>query len=108
MKDYFVYIVRTSDGSYYTGITNNLERRLSEHNDGIDQSCYTFRRRPVKLVFSAMFHDVDQAIRFEKQVKRWSRKKKEALIEGRWDDLKNLAACKNVTNYRFNEGNKKG
>ncbi len=106
MKDYFVYIVRCSDGSYYTGITNNIERRISEHKAGVNRSCYTFRRRPVTLVFSAMFHDVNQAIRFEKQVKGWSRKKKKALIEGRWDDLKILAACKNATSHRFYEGRK--
>ncbi len=107
MKDYFVYIVQCSDGSYYTGITNDIARRISEHNTGADRTCYTFKRRPVKLLLSAMFHDVNQAIRFEKQVKGWSRKKKEALIEGRWDDLKILASCKNATNHRFYEGWKK-
>ena len=107
MKDYFVYIIRCSDGSYYTGITNNLEKRISEHDAGIKRNCYTYNRRPVKLVFSVMFHDVHQAIHFEKQVKRWSRKKKEALISGRWDDLKIQAACKNASSHRFYEGRKK-
>jgi putative endonuclease len=108
MKDYFVYIVRCSDGSYYTGITNNIERRISEHNTGVDSRCYTFGRRPVTLVFSAMFHDVNQAIRFEKQVKGWSRKKKEAMIAGRWDYLKILAVCKNASSHRFHEGRNEG
>jgi putative endonuclease len=91
MKQYFVYILLCSDNSYYTGITNNLERRLYEHENGIDPKSYTFKRRPVKLVFQEMFTEVIQAIAFEKQVKGWSRAKKEALINGNWDLLPELS-----------------
>ena len=94
MKKYFVYIVKCSDGSYYTGITNNVERRISEHNDGIDIHSYTFRKRPVVLVFHQEFNDPNQAIAFEKQVKGWSRKKKEAIINNRWDLLPELSKSK--------------
>jgi putative endonuclease len=91
MKQYFVYILLCSDNSYYTGITNNLERRLYEHENGIDPKSYTFKRRPVKLVFQEMFTEVIQAIAFEKQVKGWRRAKKEALINGNWDLLPKLS-----------------
>ena len=88
---YYVYILKCSDNSYYTGITNDLSRRVNEHNDGINPSCYTYTRRPVKLVFSSEFTDVTLAILFEKQVKGWSRKKKEAMINGEWHLLPDLS-----------------
>ncbi|MEP4533213.1 MAG: GIY-YIG nuclease family protein [Cyclobacteriaceae bacterium] len=58
---------------------------------GVDRKAYTYRKRPVKLVFHENFNDVNQAIDFEKQVKGWRRKKKEALISGRWDLLPELS-----------------
>ncbi|SFT02950.1 GIY-YIG nuclease family protein [Sphingobacterium wenxiniae] len=91
MKTYHVYIVECADSSYYTGITNDLDRRLDEHNNGIDVKSYTYKRIPVKLVFSTEFHDVNQAIAFEKQVKGWSRKKKEAIINDEWEKLPELS-----------------
>lgn len=87
MKIYYVYIVKCSDNSYYTGFTNDLERRINEHNDGLNPESYTYTRKPVKLVFYHEFNDVNQAISFEKQVKGWSRKKKEAIINNNWDLL---------------------
>ena len=80
MKQYFVYILLCRDNSYYTGITNNLESRLCDHQNGTDPKSYTFKRRPVTMVFHEMFNDVNQAIAFEKQVKGWRRAKKEAII----------------------------
>lgn len=91
MNHYHVYILLCSDGSYYTGITNNIERRLIEHQSGENINCYTFKRRPVKLVFNEVFNDVNQAIAFEKQVKGWRRSKKEAIINGDWDLLPELS-----------------
>ena len=79
-RDYVVYILRCSDQSYYTGVTNDLHRRFEEHALGINKDAYTADREPVKLVYSVSFHDVREAIHFEKVVKAWSRKKKEALI----------------------------
>ncbi len=99
MKYYYVYILKCSDNSYYTGVTNNIERRVYEHKSGEDNTSYTYKRRPVELVFCEEFNDVQQAIAFEKQVKGWSRKKKEAIIEGDWDKLKDLAGCKNNSHY---------
>jgi len=91
MKQYHVYILLCSDKSYYTGITNDIERRLIEHLTGSNTSCYTYKRRPVTLVFNELFTDVNQAIAFEKQVKGWPRAKKEAIIKGDWHLLPELA-----------------
>lgn len=99
MKSYYVYILQCADDSYYTGVTNNLERRLAEHNSGRNSCSYTATRRPVEMVFWIEFRDIRQAIAFEKQVKGWSRKKKEAIIEGRWEDLTILAECQNASHY---------
>ena len=104
MKRYYVYILKCSDNSYYTGITNNIDRRLNEHNFGLNKDCYTFNKRPLDLVFWTEFNDVNQAIAFEKQVKGWSRKKKEAIINDKWEDLKKLSECLNETsNKNFNK-----
>lgn len=90
MKNYFVYILKCSDNSYYTGITNNLERRVSEHNLG-EISSYTSIRRPVTLFYADRFTNVNDAISAEKQIKGWSRIKKEALAKGDYGLLKNLS-----------------
>jgi putative endonuclease len=97
MKDYFVYILKCSDESYYTGVTSNLEKRLSEHNSGFIKG-YTSERLPVKLVYSNRFVDVNDAIRVEKQIKGWSRAKKEALIKGDFESLKILSKSKKIQN----------
>jgi len=90
MNQYFVYILICSDQSYYTGITNDLERRFTEHETGFNRQCYTYKKRPLELVFHERFEDVNQAIAFEKQVKGWNRKKKEAIINGQWELLPGL------------------
>ena len=90
-----VYIVECADGSYYTGITNNIEKRLTEHNQGVSARSYTYTRRPVILVYHEDHSDPLYAIRREKQIKRWSRRKKIAMIEGRWEDLPGLSRSSN-------------
>ena len=87
---YYVYILKCSDFSYYTGITNDLDRRLAEHESGIIHG-YTSTRLPVKLVYSQEFSDVNRAIEFEKQVKGWSSAKKKALIDNDIMLLKKLS-----------------
>jgi putative endonuclease len=94
MKTYFVYMLRCADGSFYVGITNDLEFRVGQHQFGIDPDCYTVTRRPVELVHSADFCNVDDAIAWEKQLKGWSRAKKVALIENDWVQIHRLAKCK--------------
>lgn len=98
MKSYFVYILICADASYYIGITNNVFLRELQHNQGLDKMAYTFKRRPVTLVWHQEFHDPDAAIMKEKQLKGWSRKKKEALISGEYDKLPELS--KNETKKR--------
>ncbi len=86
-----VYILRCADGSYYVGIAReDLERRVHEHQTGA-YAGYTSRRRPVELVWAVEFPRFDEAIAFERQVKGWSRAKKEALIRGDFEALPGLA-----------------
>jgi putative endonuclease len=76
---------------YYTGITSNLGKRLLEHNTGKDKDSYTYIRRPVTLAYYAEFTNPNQAIGTEKQIKKWSKAKKEALIKGEYESLPKLA-----------------
>jgi putative endonuclease len=96
--DYYVSIPECHDGSYYTGITNDLNRRMKEHQTGFDPGCYTYMRRPVELKYFEPFQNVNEAISWEKQIKGWSRKKKQALFESNWERLKELAKSKNNKN----------
>lgn len=98
VKTYWIYILKCSDGSYYTGSTSNLEKRISEHQNGLIKG-YTSKRLPVKLVFSEYFEDVYFAISAERQIKRWKRVKKEALVKGNFKLLHKLAECNNETHY---------
>lgn len=97
--DLIVYIVKCKDGSYYTGLTNDLERRMAEHNLGSDTDAYTYSRRPVELVFAYGFRDRTLAIKFEKKIKGWTRAKKQALINRDWEKIHLLAECKNETSH---------
>ncbi|WP_111310066.1 GIY-YIG nuclease family protein [Confluentibacter sediminis] len=94
MKIYYVYILKCSDGTYYTGFTSNLEGRFMEHQSGKHKDSYTHARRPLSLVFYAEFTEPSMAIASEKQIKKWSKAKKEALINGEFDNLPNLAKKK--------------
>jgi len=96
MKPGWIYILKCSDDSYYCGSTSNLEQRISEHIFH-KYSGYTSARLPVNLVFSQEFADINDAIRAERQIKGWSRKKKEALIKDNFDLLHELAKCTNNT-----------
>ena len=90
---FYVYILECSDKSYYTGKTPDLDRRLSEHQEGVG-SDYTRRRRPVRCAWSDVFPDDAQAFEVERQIKGWSRAKKEALIKGDFDLIHKLARSK--------------
>ncbi len=87
---FYIYILRCLDGSYYTGHTEDLEIRIAEHQAGM-LAGYTKKRLPVELVFSDEFPCRDDALDREKQIKGWSRAKKEALIAGDWEKLKELS-----------------
>lgn len=107
LKYFYTYILECSDKSYYTRITDDFERRLLEHNSNEYPKSYCHDRRPVKMVFVEIFLQPKEAIAFEKQIKGWSRKKKEALIERNYKRLVTLAICKNETSHlNFNKNEK--
>ena len=91
MQQFWAYMLRCSDGSYYIGHTDDLQLRLTQHRDGT-LGGYTAKRLPVELVWSDLFADRDSAFAAERQVKGWSRAKKEALIRGDWAALQRLAS----------------
>ncbi len=87
----FVYMLRCHDGSYYVGATRDtLEKRLGQHNEGAIDG-FTKSRRPVHLVFQQEFDQITDAIAAERQLKGWRRAKKEALIRGDYNLLRQLA-----------------
>jgi putative endonuclease len=98
MKGY-TYLLLCSDGSYYTGSTNNLELRLKQHQND-EGANHTKKHLPVVLVYYEEFSRIDEAFYREKQIQGWSRKKKEALINNMADDLKKAAECMNETHYK--------
>lgn len=85
-----VYILKCCDGSYYVGSTRDLEKRLLQHQSG-EGAGYTRRRLPVELVYVTYFDRIEEAYAMEKRVQGWGRAKREALIDGRYADLPNLA-----------------
>lgn len=101
MKGY-MYILECEDGSYYTGSTNDLARRMAQHQNG-EGANHTKKRLPVKLRYYEEYQRIDEAFYREKQVQGWTRKKKEALINGTQESLPVLAIA-----YRdINENEKK-
>ncbi len=94
----YVYILKCSDGSYYTGSTFNLEQRVWQHNIGLGAN-YTRKRSPCILVYQEFFESIQEAYLRESQIKKWSKRKKEALIKGEFNKLIKLASTSsaNVT-----------
>ena len=90
MQNAFMYILECSDGSYYTGSTTDIQRRMDEHRNGLGAN-YTRVRLPVRLVYLAPFNSIEEAFNREKQVQGWSRKKKQVLIDGNWKALVELS-----------------
>jgi predicted GIY-YIG superfamily endonuclease len=102
MKNFYVYILKCNDGSYYTGHTDDLENRIAFHNS-LDNTSYTATRLPFKLVYVQEFMTRGEAIDAEHQIKRWSRKKKQTLIDGKWDDLNKFSRKPKNTYFDFIE-----
>ena len=90
---FFVYILRCADGSYYVGSHRgtDVDARVAEHNAGKYPEAWTFKRRPVELVWCDSWPEAEPSIAAEQQIKKWSRAKKEALIRGDIGELKRLA-----------------
>ena len=84
---FWVYMLKCADHSYYTSHTDSLENRLIQHHYKTYPECYTATRLPVHLVFSQEFATREEALSSERQIKGWSRKKKEALIKGNWKTI---------------------
>ena len=91
-KGAFVYLLRCADNSFYVGSAtgDDLTKRVTEHQMGAYPG-YTSSRRPVTLVWSEHFGRITDAIAVERQIKGWSRAKKEALIKGDWRGISDLA-----------------
>ncbi len=87
---FWVYMLECADKSYYVGHTEDLEKRMAEHVGG-ELGGYTATRRPVRLVFTQECSSRDEALTAERQIKGWSRKKKQALISGDWAEVSHLA-----------------
>ncbi|MDI6739000.1 MAG: GIY-YIG nuclease family protein [Candidatus Edwardsbacteria bacterium] len=96
----YIYILECRDGSYYTGSTIDLEKRLAQHQQGLGAN-YTKKRLPVKLVYCEEYRRVDNAFRREKQIQNWSKKKKTVLVIGNTDSLHTLAECRNASHSRY-------
>ncbi|WP_426992863.1 GIY-YIG nuclease family protein [Methylomonas sp. CM2] len=92
----YLYILQCSDGSYYTGSTWDLERRLWEHQNGLGAK-HTATRLPVQLVYCEMCERIEDAYIREKQIQGWSRNKKRALMAGDSNLLHRLAECRNAS-----------
>jgi putative endonuclease len=105
MKSVYVYILKCSDDSFYTGVTSNPQQRIWQHQWDSNPRAFLAKKKPFELVFIECFNDPLTAIAREKQIKRWSHAKKQALIESAWDKLKMLSQCANATHFKNNPGN---
>ena len=94
----FVYILECADGTYYTGSTKNLEKRLFEHENSMGAN-YTKKKNPAKLVYFEEYSRIDETFYREKQIQGWSHAKKKALIESKEKELHKLAECRNGSHY---------
>jgi putative endonuclease len=98
MKSYVVYILECADGSYYTGSTADLNKRLWEHEQGVMPSSYTYGHRPVKLLWtSEETPRYSEALRWERQIKGWSRAKKQALIRSDFNAIHEIVKTERKT-----------
>jgi putative endonuclease len=96
----YVYILECGDGSFYTGSTKNLKRRVWEHQNLLGAN-HTKKNQPVKLLYFEKFDRIDEAFYREKQLQGWSRKKKQALIDGNYSELNKFSECQNETHCGF-------
>ena len=87
---FFAYLLRCNDSSFYAGHTDNLELRIAQHRSGV-MGGYTAKRLPIELVWSETFETREEALAAERQIKGWSRAKKQALIDGDWELVSKLA-----------------
>ena len=96
----FMYILECSDGTYYTGSTKDLQKRLWEHRNGYGAN-HTKNRLPVKLVYFEQYSRVDDAFYREKQIQGWGHEKKKSLIQRNYLETHTLAECKNKSHFKI-------
>ena len=94
MKKFQVYILKCADETYYVGMTSDIKKRIHRHKTAYYENSYTSSRLPIKLVWTIHCPNFEQTMLLEKQIKKWSRAKKEALINGQFDLLPDLAKKK--------------
>jgi len=94
MKRYYVYAIRCFDGTFYIGVTNDVDRRFWEHQHESDPSAYTHNRGPLILEHVSEFDWIHEAIAFEKKLKAWSHRKKRAFIEADYNALRRYSRGK--------------
>ena len=97
MDYYYVYMLLCGDGKYYVGVTSNIDARIAEHEEGNDPTAWTYGRGPFKLAYLQEFQWNQDAIAWEKQLKGWSARKKQALCEADYERIKDLSKCTNVS-----------
>lgn len=95
----YVYILECADGTFYTGSTIDLDKRIEQHQNGRGAN-HTKKRLPVTLMYFEKFTRIGEAFSREKQIQGWSRKKKIALIEENYKDLSKHSECMNASNYK--------
>jgi predicted GIY-YIG superfamily endonuclease len=100
---FYIYIILCKDGSFYVGLTNDLMKRFEEHQTGVYPTCYTYKRRPLELKYYEMIPYLQDAIQRELQLKRWSRAKKQALVDRHYHKLQLLSQCQNFTHHKYKE-----
>ena len=98
-----MYILICANNTYYTGSTKDLNERLAQHQAGMGSN-YTVKNLPVELVYFEEYQRIDVAFHREQQVKKWTQKKKRALINGRQDLLPKLSECMNCSHWKNLEG----
>jgi putative endonuclease len=94
-----VYVLRCADGTFYVGSAQDLDARVKAHNDG-RAAAHTFKRRPIHLAYSESFDSKLAAIKRERQLKRWSHEKKQALIDGNFEELRRLSKSRSSPKSR--------
>jgi len=99
---FWVYLLLCADGKYYVGSHrgDDVENRVWTHNQGSDPKAFTFRRRPVELVWAGAFPAPNSMVNFERQMKGWSRAKKDAFVQGDWTRLRALSKSQSAPPIR--------
>ena len=100
MRKGYMYILKCSDGTFYTGSTIDLGVRMEQHSNGRGAN-HTAKRLPIELIYFEEFLRIEDAFYREKQVQGWTRAKKLALIESNYEALSKLAECKNESHYKW-------